>query len=96
MGNQPLALCGSRTVVFETGSKRSNPYATRPLNVTESLYSNVDRKNVNISRFLDLRKAFDTIAHDILLAKFEKYGICKKELAWFASQPHRTTAVLLP
>ena len=28
VGNQPLALCGSRTVVFATGSKRSNRYAT--------------------------------------------------------------------
>ena len=30
VGNQPLALCGSRTVVFATGSKRSKRYATRP------------------------------------------------------------------
>ena len=55
------------------------------LNVTESWYSNVDRKNVNISLFLDLRKAFDTIDHDVLLAKLKRYGICKKELVWFAS-----------
>ena len=32
--NQPLALCGSRTVVFTTVSKRSNRYATRPPIVT--------------------------------------------------------------
>ena len=31
VGNQPLALCGSRTVVFATVSKRPNRYATRPL-----------------------------------------------------------------
>ena len=58
---------------------------TSLFNVTESWYSNVDRKNVNISLFLDLRKAFDTINHDILLAKLKRFGICKKELAWFAS-----------
>ena len=55
------------------------------LNVTESWYSNVDRKNVSISLFLHLRKAFDTIDHDILLAKLKRYSIYKKELAWFAS-----------
>ena len=58
---------------------------TSLLNVTDSWYSNVDRKNVNISLFLDLKKAFDTIDHDILLAKLQRYGICQKELEWFAS-----------
>ena len=58
---------------------------TSLLNVIDSWYSNIDRKNVNISLFLDLRKAFDTIDHNILLAKLQKYGICQKELAWFAS-----------
>ena len=55
------------------------------MNVTDSWYSNIDQKNVNISFFLDLKKAFDTIDHDILLAKLQRYGICHKELAWFAS-----------
>ena len=58
---------------------------TSLLNVTDSWHSNVDRKNVNISLFLDLKKALDTIDHDILLAKLQRYGICQKELAWFAS-----------
>ena len=58
---------------------------TSLLNVTDFWYSNVDQKNINISPFLDFRKALDTIDHDVLLAKLKKYGICQKELAWFAS-----------
>ena len=58
---------------------------TSLLNVTELWYSNIDQKNVKISLFLDLRKAFNTIDHDILLAKLKRYGICNKELVWFAS-----------
>ena len=58
---------------------------TSLLNVIDSWFCNVDRKNVNISLFLDLKKAFDTIDHDILSAKLQRYGICQKELAWFAS-----------
>ena len=58
---------------------------TSLLNVTDSWYSNADQNTFNISLFLDLRKAFDTIDHDTLLAKLQKCGICQKELAWLAA-----------
>ena len=35
--------------------------------------------------FVDLKKAFDTINHDILLQKLELYSIHDKELKWFCS-----------
>ena len=47
--------------------------------ITESL----NRKKHTISIFCDLKKAFDTCNHNILLLKLEKYGIRGTELNWF-------------
>ena len=35
--------------------------------------------------FIDLKKAFDTVDHDILLAKLRKYGVENLEHSWFTS-----------
>ena len=45
----------------------------------------IDRGLVNAVVFLDLKKAFDTVDHDILLRKLYYYGICWTSHKWFAS-----------
>ena len=42
---------------------------------TERAYSSLDNKEHCVTLFLDLRKAFDTVNHTILLNKLENYGI---------------------
>ena len=44
-----------------------------------------DRKKVNISVFLDLKKAFDTVDHDLLMSKLAAYGITGGPHQWFSS-----------
>ena len=44
--------------------------------------------------FLDIRKCFDSINHDILISKLHKYGISKNELKWFKSYLQGRTQVV--
>ena len=46
---------------------------------------NMDKGLINGVLFLDLKKAFDTVDHDILIKKLEFYGIKNTNLRWFIS-----------
>ena len=46
---------------------------------------NIDRGLLNGVIFIDLRQAFDTMDHEIILKKLTKYGIDQDALKWFKS-----------
>ena len=52
---------------------------------TSDVIKALENKDSVLSVFLDLRKAFDTIDHQILLYKLEFYGIRGTPLKWFKS-----------
>ena len=45
----------------------------------------MDKGRFTATVFIDLKKAFDTVDHDILLQKLEKYGVIGLEHTWFSS-----------
>ena len=53
---------------------------TALLKVTETIYENIDNKNISLLILLDLSKAFDSVSHDILLYKCMKLNI---DQFWF-------------
>ena len=55
------------------------------LKVVDSWKFAIDDGLKSVCVFLDLRKAFGVIKHDILLAKLEAYGIKGNALQWVNS-----------
>ena len=55
------------------------------ISLTEDIRKNLDKGNIGCGIFVDLQKAFDTVEHDILLAKLEHYGIHGISNEWFKS-----------
>ena len=55
------------------------------ISLTEDIRKNLDEGNIGCGIFVDLQKAFDTMEHDILLAKLEHCGIRGLANEWFRS-----------
>ena len=53
--------------------------------LTSKISQDLNEKKFVIGIFLDLKKAFDTVSHDILLSKLKKLGISGTPLNWFTS-----------
>ena len=53
------------------------------LKSTDDWYANMDKGRFTATVFIDLKKPFNTLNHDILLQKIEKYGVIGLEHIWF-------------
>ena len=55
------------------------------IEITEKIKESIDSGKFGCGIFIDLKKAFDTVNHKILLQKLEHYGIRGSMLKWFES-----------
>ena len=55
------------------------------IQITESIRNSIDHNEFGCGIFIDLKKAFDTVNHFIILSKLIHYGVRGKAYDWFQS-----------
>ena len=70
---------------LQFGFRKKHSTAHALTSLTEKVKQIIDDGNYSCGVFIDLKKAFDTVNHQILLKKLEHYGMRGIPLDWFKS-----------
>ena len=70
--------------MYQCGFRKGHSTDLAVLSFTDSIRRSTDQGLLTGAVFIDLRKALDTVDHDLLLEKLTMgYGVTGKELGWF-------------
>ena len=79
----------------QSGFRSLHSTVTALIEATDNWSLNIDRGFINAVVFLDLKKAFDTVDHTILISKLQAYGIQGSTNQWFCSYLKNRTQTCL-
>ena len=75
------------SVIYESqfGFQKNRSTLHSLIEIIENIRECIEKSNYGCGIFIDLKKAFDTVNHDILINKLEHYGVRDISLKWFFS-----------
>ena len=88
MSRRLYTFLNNKNIIYDLqfGFRQQHSTSYALINITENIRKTLDDGNVGCGVFVDLQKAFDTVDHQILLAKLNHYcGICRVSNDWFKS-----------
>ena len=87
MHKQLYKFLEDHNILFKNqfGFRKKCSTAHSLIEITEKIKESIDSGKFGCGIFIDLKKAFDTVNHKILLQKLEHYGVRGSILKWFES-----------
>ena len=70
---------------LQSGFRKWHSTETALIRVVDQFLMDLDQNNVNGLIFIDYKKAFELIEHNILIAKLKSLGINSREIAFFTN-----------
>ena len=87
MANRIVEYLETNAIInqFQFGFRKSHSTMHPMVHLLNKISDSLNKKKFSAVIFCDLKKAFDTCDHQILLKKLEKIGVKNMELKWFKS-----------
>lgn len=81
-------MCNANIIpTFQSGFRRLHSTATALLHVSDTVLHNIDKCSLSVLITLDYSKAFDTVNHELLLAKLQYHGLSNSALSFLRAYP---------
>ena len=85
--NRLMSFLNDKQILYngQFGFRKNHSTSMAILELVEEMTTAMDNSQSSVAVFIDLKKAFDTVDHNILLKKLEKYGIRGLAYSWIHS-----------